>query len=185
MPIVVDSSQWTGEQDNTAAGPMVWGEFAEQAALDRAAERLQGEAWFREAFADRSVPEEQRPADNEDQVDKPDEDPKGADRRNLRQNFVGIGTAASSMAAAGIVIASGGTALPAVAAAAAAGAVAAAATETAGNAASEVAASREPVRTEGPALGIRAGTPELQQQAETYLQQAGAKRVWVQHAPMA
>ena len=130
MPIVVDSSQWTGEHDDAPlAGPVVWGEFAERAALDRAAERLQAEAWFREAHA---ATEDTPPgrADN-DQVIMPDEDPKGADRRNLRQNFVGIGTAATSMAAAGIVIATGGAALPAVAAAAAAGGAALAAGEAA------------------------------------------------------
>ncbi|RAI60647.1 hypothetical protein [Roseicella frigidaeris] len=186
MPIVVDSSQWTGEQDDAAqAGPMVWGEFAERETLDRAAERLQEEPWFRQAFEQNETPAEGRPADNAQQVDKPDEDPKGADRRNLRQNFVGIGTAASSMAAAGVVIASGGAALPAVAAAAAAGAVAAAATETAGNTVSQAdAEAKAPMRTEGPALGIRASTAELQQQAEAFLQQAGARHVWVQHAPM-
>ena len=49
MPIVVDSSQWTGEQDDAPlASPVVWGEFTEGAELDRVAERLQADAWFRE-----------------------------------------------------------------------------------------------------------------------------------------
>ncbi|TDH61076.1 hypothetical protein E2C06_18370, partial [Dankookia rubra] len=131
MPITVDSSQWTGEQDDAPmAGPVVWGEFSEAAEVDRVAERLQAESWYRESLA-AVAPQEAQPgaADNENQVDAPDDNPKGADRRNLRQNFVGIGTAATSMAAAGIVIATGGAALPAVAAAAAAGGAALAAGE--------------------------------------------------------
>lgn len=185
MPIVVDSSQWTGQDDDTPmAGPVVWGEFTEGAELDRVAERLRSEPWFRESLA---VTEAAQPshADNEDQVDAPDDDPKGADRRNLRQNFVGIGTAASSMAAAGIVIATGGAALPAVAAAAAAGGAALAAGEVAGAAVPENGTGRrtEAMRTEGPALGISAATETLREQAQSFLQQAGAKRVWVQETP--
>jgi hypothetical protein len=136
------------------------------------------------------VPESAQPgrADN-DQVDAPDDNPKGADRRNLRQNFVGIGTAATSMAAAGIVIATGGAALPAVAAAAAAGGATLAAGEAAGAALPETGTGRRPegqeeaMRTEGPALGISAGTQALREQAQSFLQQAGAKRVWVQETP--
>ncbi|HYI84412.1 MAG TPA: hypothetical protein VEX11_14530 [Acetobacteraceae bacterium] len=52
MPIVVDSSQWTGEHDDAPmASPVVWGEFAEAAEVDRVAERLQAESWFRDAQA--------------------------------------------------------------------------------------------------------------------------------------
>jgi hypothetical protein len=189
MPIVVDSSQWTGEQDDAPmASPVVWGEFTEGAELDRVAERLQTESWFRDSLsAAAPVPAAEQPgrADNEDQVDAPDDDPKGADRRNLRQNFVGIGTAATSMAAAGIVIATGGAALPAVAAAAAAGGAALAAGEAAGAAVPETGTGRqaEAVQTEGPALGIRAATEAVREQAQAFLQQAGAKRVWVQETP--
>jgi hypothetical protein len=187
MPIVVDSSQWTGEQDDAPmASPVVWGEFTEGAELDRVAERLQAESWFRDSQAAQAPAAEQPGrADNEDQVDAPDDDPKGADRRNLRQNFVGIGTAATSMAAAGIVIATGGAALPAGAAAAAAGGAALAAGEAAGAAVPETGTGRqtEAVRTEGPALGIRAATEAVREQAQAFLQQAGAKRVWVQETP--
>ncbi|WP_165943334.1 hypothetical protein [Roseicella aquatilis] len=185
MPIEVDSSQWTGEHDDAPlASPVVWGEFAERAALDRAAERLKAESWFQQAQASAG---EGTPghADN-DQVIMPDEDPKGADRRNLRQNFVGTATAATSMAAAGLVIATGGAALPAVAAAAAAGGVTLAAGEAAGAAVPRTGTGREPeqkVVSEGPALGIAAATQEVRQQAEAFLQQAGAKRVWVQETP--
>jgi hypothetical protein len=191
MPIVVDSSQWTGEHDDAPmASPVVWGEFAEAAEVDRVAERLQAESWFRDSLA-AAAPQAAQPgtADNEGQVDAPDDNPKGADRRNLRQNFVGIGTAATSMAAAGIVIATGGAALPAVAAAAAAGGATLAAGEAAGKAVPETGTGRRPegaqeaVRTEGPALGITAGTQALRDQAQSFLQQAGAKRVWVQETP--
>jgi hypothetical protein len=188
MPIEVDSSQWTGEYDDQPmASPIVWGEFAERAALDQAAERLQAEDWFRQSLADAEEGQPGR-ADN-DQVITPDEDPKGADRRNLRQNFVGTTTAATSMLAAGIVIATGGAALPAVAAAAAAGGATLAAGEAAGAAVQETGSGRRPesreeaVRTEGPALGIRATTAEVRQRAEAFLQQAGARRVWVQETP--
>lgn len=186
MPIEVDSSQWTGQHDDAPlASPVVWGEFAERAALDRAAERLQIEPWFRQsqAAAGEGRP---GPADNE-QVIMPDEDPKGADRRNLRQNFVGTAAAATSMAAAGLVIATGGAALPAVAAAAAAGGATMAAGEAAGTAVPRTGTGRKPEqavqKTEGPALGIAAATQEMRQQAESFLQQAGAKRVWVQETP--
>ncbi|MFC7473106.1 hypothetical protein ACFQS7_01980 [Dankookia sp. GCM10030260] len=190
MPIVVDSSQWTGEHDDAPmAHPVVWGEFTETAEVDRAAERLQAEAWFRDSLVETAPAEAQPgPADNQ-QVDVPDEDPKGADRRNLRQNFVGIGTAATSMAAAGIVIATGGAALPAVAAAAAAGGATLAAGEAAAAAVPESGTGRQPaaqadaMRAEGPSLGITVATAALREQAEAFLQQAGAKRVWVQESP--
>jgi hypothetical protein len=190
MPIVVDSSQWTGEHDDAPmASPVVWGEFAEAAELDQVAERLQAESWYRDSLAG-PAPEAAQPgaADNEAQVDAPDDDPKGADRRNLRQNFVGTATAATSMAAAGIVIATGGAALPAVAAAAAAGGATLAAGEAAGAAVPESGTGRRPegqeaLRAEGPSLGITAGTQALREQAKAFLQQAGAKRVWVQETP--
>jgi hypothetical protein len=191
MPIVVDSSQWTGEHDDAPmASPVVWGEFSEAAEVDRVAERLQAEAWFRDAQA-APAPEAAAPgrADNADQVDAPDDDPKGADRRNLRQNFIGTATAATSMAAAGIVIATGGAALPAVAAAAAAGGATLAAGEATGAAVPDTGTGRQPegqaaaVKAEGPALGISARTQALREQAQSFLQQAGAKRVWVQETP--
>jgi hypothetical protein len=191
MPITVDSSQWTGEHDDAPmASPVVWGEFAEAAEVDRVAERLQAESWYRDSLAATAPPEAQPgAADNENQVDAPDDNPKGADRRNLRQNFVGTATAATSMAAAGIVIATGGAALPAVAAAAAAGGATLAAGEAAGAAVPESGTGRRPegqeqaMQAEGPALGITAGTQVLREQAEAFLQQAGAKRVWVQETP--
>lgn len=191
MPIVVDSSQWTGEHDDAPlASPVVWGEFTEAAEVDRVAERLQAESWFRES---RTTPNPGAaptgPADNEAQVDAPDENPKGADRRNLRQNFVGAATAATSMAAAGIVIATGGAALPAVAAAAAAGGATLAAGEAVGTSVPETGTGERPagqataVQAEGPALGISAATDALREQAQAFLQQAGAKRIWVQETP--
>ncbi|WP_165982363.1 hypothetical protein, partial [Dankookia rubra] len=73
--------------------------------------------------------------------------------------------------------------------AAAAGGAALAAGEAAGAAVPETGTGRKPggqdqaVRAEGPALGIAAGTQSLREQAEAFLQQAGAKRVWVQETP--
>ena len=181
MPIVVDSSQWTGDDDRGAGHAMVWGEFAERAALDCAAKRLQGEDWFRATLP---AADPQPHADN-DQVAPPDEHPQETNRRNLRQNFVGIGTAASSMAAAGIVIATGGAALPAVIAAAAAGGAALAVGEAAGAAVPEGATGgqQDSVRMDGPALGIPAPTDAAREQAQAFLKGAGAQRVWVQDAP--
>jgi len=185
MPIVVDSSQWTGEYDDTPLpSPIVWGEFADRAALDQAAERLQAEAWFREAHPKTGVGDPGR-ADNE-QLTEPDENPTGADARNQRQLHVGSATAATSMLAAGAVIASGGAVLPAVAAAAAAGAATAAVGETAGKALESGGTGRRPEgreeasHAEGPALGIRADTDELRGKAEEFLRNSGAHRIWVQ-----
>lgn len=186
MTITVDSSQWTGEHDDaTLTSPIVWGEFAERAALDRAAERLQAEDWFRQSRAEAQAEHSGR-ADNE-QVIMPDENPGETSQRNLRQNAVGIATASTSMLAAGIVIATGGAALPAVAAAAAAGAATLAAGEAVGTAADPKSGTdRENTgksagpQSEGPALGIAAATGEVRQRAEAFLQQAGARRVWVQ-----
>jgi hypothetical protein len=175
MPITVDSSQWTGESDDAPkAGSIVWGEFADRAALDRAVERLPAEEWFRQAHGGRAG----APADNT-QVDPPDTDPEGANRRNLRQNFVGIGTAATSMLAAGAVIATGGAALPAVAAAAAAGTATAAVGEAMGTALPVDRGAAGSVQSAGPALGIRAETDDARSAAEGFLKASGARRVWL------
>ncbi|MBK1661715.1 hypothetical protein [Paracraurococcus ruber] len=183
MPITVDSSQWTGEQDDASmAGPVVWGEFAERAALDRAAERLRAEPWFQQSQAAAGAGDEGA-ADNR-QVIMPDEHPGEASQRNLRTNWVGTATAGTSMLAAGLVIATGGAALPAVAAAAAAGGATLAAGEAVGMAADPHNEARkadaEDARTAGPALGIAAAAPEMRQRAEAFLREAGASRVWVQ-----
>ena len=79
MPIVVDSSQWTGEHDDAPmASPVVWGEFAEAAEVDRVAERLQAGRLVPQfpggAGSRGGVPGR---ADNEDQVDAPDDNPEG------------------------------------------------------------------------------------------------------------
>lgn len=186
MPITVDSSQWTGEHDDTPlASPIVWGEFAERAALDRAAERLQAAEWFRQSQASAQTGGAE-PAANE-QLEMPDENPNEASQRNLRTNWVGTATASTSMLAAGVVIATGGAALPAVAAAAAAGGATLAAGQAVGTAADttgggqvDSAGKTAGPRSEGPALGIAAATEEVRQQAEAFLQQEGARRVWVQ-----
>lgn len=189
MTIEVDSTQWTGQpDDHPMASPIVWGEFAERAALDRAAERLQQEDWFRQSRAG-ATSGQGGTADNAGQVDVPDEHPNETGQRGLRQNLVGIGTYAASTLAAGVVIATGGAALPAVAAAAAAGAAAAGAGELVGTSADnrgsgeQSAAKVEAPRSEGPALGIKAASQEVQRQAEGFLKQAGASRVWVQATP--
>ena len=187
MPIVVDSSQWTGEHDDAPlAGPVVWGEFAD---ARRSTARRSG--CRRESLVPRGPRGDRghaaRPRRQRSQVMRRTRTRKGADRRNLRQNFVGIGTAATSMAAAGIVIATGGAALPAVAAAAAAGgATLAAGRGSRGGGAAD--RHRPPAggsgggdaQAEGPALGISAATEAVREQAQAFLQHAGAKRVWVQ-----
>lgn len=187
MAIVADSSQWTGEYDHTPhTGPVVWGEFEDRSVLDSAVAKLQAEEWFRD-LQSRAAPQQARPADN-DQVITPDENPKGADSRNLRQNIVGTATASTSMLAAGIVIATGGAALPAVAAAAAAGAATLAVGETAGIAASPTDSGRRPdevMKTEGPLLGIQAQTEEEKAKAQNFLQSQGARRVWVEDSKAA
>ncbi len=189
MTIEVDSTQWTGQpDDHPMASPIVWGEFAERAALDRAAERLQQQDWFRQSQAGAQAGQPGQ-ADNEGQVDVPDEHPNETAQRGLRQNVVGIGTYAASTLAAGVVIATGGAALPAVAAAAAAGTAVAGAGEMVGNAAddkgsNEQSASRvDAGRSEGPALGIKAASEDVQRRAESFLKEAGASRVWVQATP--
>lgn len=180
MPIVVDSSQWTGEHDDARpATPIVWGEFADRDALDRAQERLRGEAWFRDTT--QGGERAPGPADN-DQVITPDEHPKQADARNLRQNAVGIGAASTAMLAAGVVIATGGAALPAVGAAAAAGGMTALGGEAVGKSLEPKESGRGPqtMGEAGPALGIRAATEEVRDRAEAFLREAGAQRTWVQ-----
>ena len=176
MAITVDSSQWTGQHDETPlAVPVVWGEFESEAARDSALTRL------REAGArDESPPQR---AANEDQVPPPDEHPEEASRRNLRQGAVGIAMAGSAMAAAGIVIATGGAALPAVAAAAAAGAATGAVGEAIGNAAdpgTEASRSLPQPAADGPVIGLQAPDAETRERAERLLRDVGAKRVFVQ-----
>jgi hypothetical protein len=182
MAITVDSSQWTGEADTSPlAIPVVWGEFANDNARDEAMRQLQGAGAQVEGAAD-IVPPTQ--ATNEGQVPPPDVNPEGAEQRNLRQNFVGIGMAGTAMAAAGIVIASGGTLLPAVAAAAAAGAGTAAVGETLGNATTNqhghVTEHREHHRQRGPLIGLRAPDQVTRDRAMRLLREMGANDVFVQ-----
>jgi hypothetical protein len=187
MAITVDSSQWTGERDDTPLPvPVVWGEFENEAARDAALAQLRaGGARDSDgpvATSDVAVTPER--AANENQVPLPDENPKGADARNLRQNVVGIAMASSAMAAAGIVIATGGAALPAVAAAAAAGGAAGLAGEAIGNAATPTSSDRKPAVpapvSDGPVIGLQAPDDETRTRAERLLREAGARRVFVQ-----
>lgn len=187
MAITVDSSQWTGQHDETPlAVPVVWGEFESEAARDSALTRLR-EAGARDestpaAAGTGGVAPPQRAA-NEDQVPPPDEHPEEASRRNLRQGAVGIAMAGSAMAAAGIVIATGGAALPAVAAAAAAGAATGAVGEAIGNAAdpgTEASRSLPQPAADGPVIGLQAPDAETRERAERLLRDVGAKRVFVQ-----
>lgn len=191
MAMTVDSSQWTGQRDETPLTvPIVWGEFASEAARD-AAERHLREAGAQEsssvAGATGGGIAEPRVAANEGQVEPPDEHPRQADRRNQRQLGVGIAMAATSMGAAGLVIATGGAALPAVAAAAAAGAATAAVGEPVVDAMSpqsEQATQRPepatPPPAEGPVLGLQAPDEATRARAEALLREAGARRVFVQ-----
>jgi hypothetical protein len=184
MAITVDSSQWTGSQDDTPlAVPVVWGEFENEAARNNAMAQLQA-AGARQggtpAGPAGTTPEE---AANQDQVSPPDEHPRQAEARNLRQNAVGMAMAGSAMAAAGIVIATGGAALPAVAAAAAAGAASGAVGEAIGAATAPTSdgnAPVEPPALDGPVIGLQAPDAETQARAEKLLRDAGARRVYVQ-----
>jgi hypothetical protein len=185
MTIVVESSQWTGEYDDAPLGsPIVWGEFPNRETLDSVAARLQSEPWFRDTTA-RMEAGKHGLADN-DQLIMPDENPAGTDARNLRQNFVGLAAASTSMLAAGIVISTGGAALPAVAAAVAAGVATAAVGEAAGLSLNPTGTGqptegrKEADRADGPALGIHVDTDDACGMAEAFLQSAGARRVWVQ-----
>jgi hypothetical protein len=189
MAITVDSSQWTGQSDDTPlAVPVVWGEFDSEAARDAARERLR-QAGAEDPSArggQGGAPTPER-ASNADQVPEPDVDSKGADVRNQRQLQVGTAMAATSMAAAGLVIATGGAALPAVAAAAAAGAATAAIGEPLANAVAPQSASHgdaplEPPRADGPVIGLRAPDEAARARAEQALRDAGARRVFVQEA---
>jgi hypothetical protein len=191
MAITVDSSQWTGQRDETPlAVPVVWGEFADEAARDAAALRLR-EAGARDAGSTPAAPAggvmPPRRAANEGQVDAPDEHPKEADIRNQRQLHVGTTMAATSMAAAGLVIATGGAVLPAVAAAAAAGAVTAAVGEPIADALTPQSTQKTdeerpapPARLDGPVLGLQAPDAETRARAESLLREVGARRILVQ-----
>ena len=183
MAITVDSSQWTGERDNTRLPvQVVWGEFADEAAREAALARLKAEG-ARDAgtAADATAPVR---AANEDQVAPPDEDPEGADIRNQRQLQVGTAMASTSMLAAGLVIASGGAALPAVAAAVAAGAATAAIGEPVANAiaspSTPAAPSMPPAHATGPVIGLTAPDADAREQAERALREMGARRIFVQ-----
>ncbi|MGG5820529.1 hypothetical protein [Falsiroseomonas sp. HW251] len=187
MAITVDSSQWTGQRDETPlAVPVVWGEFADEAAKDAALARLReaGARRHDEMPAETGVSSDH--AANEGQVDAPDVDPKGADIRNQRQLQVGTAMAATSMAAAGLVIATGGAALPAMVAAVAAGAATAAVGEPVANAVAPQSGdaagtgAMEPPRAEGPVIGLQAPDDGTRSRAEQALREAGARRVFVQ-----
>jgi hypothetical protein len=176
MPIVVDSSQWTGEAEAQPSGPHVWAEFPDRESCDRAVAALLGTPPFS--------------GSNTGQVPPPDDAPLQADARNQRQLGVGIGASAAAMAAAGIVIATGGAARPAAAAAAAAGGATAAAGEAVGKAA-EPRGSGDPeegrphISSSGEVLAIRADTEEKREAAERILREAGATRVWTADASAA
>ena len=183
MAITVDSSQWTGEQDSPAPSvPVVWGEFADEAARDAAIARLR-QSGAEEEAATTGAATAEKPASNR-QVSPPDEHPEEADRRNQRQLGIGTAMAATSMAAAGLVIASGGALLPAVAAAAAAGAgTGAVGSAIATAAAPEVSeeAVAPPVAS-GPVIGLRLPDPGKREHAEALLRDVGARRVFMEEA---
>ncbi|WP_368417192.1 hypothetical protein [Falsiroseomonas sp.] len=188
MAITVDSSQWTGERDDTPLPvPVVWGEFESEAARDNALARLKA-AGARDSGASHATsgavvtPEH---AANEDQVQPPDLDSEHADLRNQRELEVGTAMAMASMAAAGLVIATGGGALPALAAAAAAGAATAVVGEPLATAIalqSQSAHSHpgKPPRADGPVVGLLAPDDETRARAATALREAGARRILVQ-----
>ncbi len=201
MAITVDSSQWTGERDETPlAVPVVWGEFADEADREAALAKLREHGAHDPGMPGRdeagraggsAVPGQTvggaAPpvvAANQGQVPAPDTDAKGADIRNQRQLHVGTAMASTSMLAAGIVIATGGTALPAIAAAAAAGAATAALGEPVANALAPQSADREqkvdPPVAQGPVIGLQAPDAETRARAEQLLREVGAKRVFVQ-----
>lgn len=184
MAITVDSSQWTGERDDTPlAVPVVWGEFESEAARDHAMARLLASG-ARQHATSPGVPAPPVHAANEAQVAPPDRDSAGADRRNQRELEVGMAMAATSMAAAGLVIATGGAVLPALAAGVAVGAVTAAVGEAValavgpqpGSASEPV----EPPRADGPVIGLHAPDAETRLRAEAALREAGARRVFLQ-----
>ncbi len=188
MAIVVNSDQWTGESDDTPlAAPIVWGEFADRPALDRAVSRLEADGLI--GRGDLAAAGWRVPADNEGQVPPPDVKPLQADARNQRQLHVGMAMAAASMAAAGVVIATGGAALPAAAAAVAAGGATGIAGEAAGKALEPTSTGNPPEEgraaaaaraTSGPALGLHAETAAKRSRAEEFLRACGARRIWMQ-----
>jgi hypothetical protein len=188
MAITVDSSQWTGQRDDTPLPvPVVWGEFESEAAREAAMARLRAAGAHDPGDAARISTGGIAPpahAANEDQVPPPDEHPKEADRRNQRQLHVGTAMAATSMAAAGLVIATGGAALPAVAAAVAAGAATAAVGEPVADALTPQSGQAErqvdPPRADGPVIGLQAPDAETRSRAEQLLREAGARRVFLQ-----
>lgn len=171
MTIVVDSSQWTGEPERGGM-PVVWGEFASPEARDAALARLRELGLRRQGAAELDVPV------NAGQVEPPDENPQDADRRSLRQGYVGLAMAGSAMAAAGLVIASGGAALPAAAAATAAAAASGTLGEAIGHATAPDAEPAGPVPpVGGPALGLVADDAEKQGRAAALLREVGAVRI--------
>lgn len=170
MAIRVDSSQWTGEPNESSATPVVWGEFADEASRDTAAMRLRSAGARRNG--DTTDPD--RP------LDQPDENPEEADLRNRRQLGVGMAMTASAIGAAGLVVASGGALLPAILAAAAAGAGAGVAGEAVAAAVSDT--PWETTRTppsNAPLIGLRAPDETSRQAAEKALREVGAIRVVV------
>jgi hypothetical protein len=186
MAITVDSSQWTGQRDDTPLPvPVVWGEFESEAARDSAMARLLA-AGAHHTATPSGVEALPVHAANEAQVAAPDTDSAGADRRNQRELEVGMAMAATSMAAAGLVIATGGAALAAGAAAAAAGAVTAVVGETVAHAFAPGSAqgenSLERPRADGPVIGLKAADAAAMARAEAALREAGARRVFVQRA---
>jgi hypothetical protein len=187
MAITVDSSQWTGQRDDTPlAVPVVWGEFESAAVRDDVLAGLRA-AGARDHGAPPTpglIPPEE--AANEQQVPPPDTDPQGADRRAQRQLHVGTAMAATSMAAAGLVIATGGAALPAAAAAVAASAATAAVGEPIADAITPQSGAGggavEVPQAQGPLIGLGAPDAASRQRAERLLQEAGARRVFVQES---
>ena len=183
MAITVDSSQWTGEQGAEApAVAVVWGEFPDEAARDAAEAMLRQSGAENEVGASGAATPEP-PASNR-QVAPPDENSEDADRRNQRQLGIGTAMAATSMAAAGLVIASGGALLPAVAAAAAAGAGTGAIGSAVATAAApeEAAAPVAPPVATGPVIGLRLPDPSKRADAEALLRRVGASRVFIQES---
>lgn len=183
MAITVDSSQWTGQEDDKAlAVPVVWGEFEDEASRDAAIARLRG-IGAQDEVGEPGAATPEEPATN-DHLQPPDDHPEESNRRNQRQLGVGTTMAAASMAAAGIVIASGGALLPAVAAAAAAGAGTGAVGEAVANAVTpaESQSHQPPPEATGPVIGLRAADDTARRQAEEALRAAGARRVFVQEA---
>lgn len=183
MAITVDSSQWTGQSDETPlAVPIVWGEFASEAARDAAIARLR-EGGVEDEVGETGAATPESPATN-NKLDAPDDHPQESNRRNQRQLGVGTAMAATSMAAAGLVIASGGALLPAVAAAAAAGVGTGAAGEALASAVTPATdeATVAPPTASGPVIGLRARDDEARRGAEAMLRELGASRVFVQEA---